>query len=394
MVTNLPAEARSKWAKYAEAKTPEEKLKALQDFLSAIPKHKGTENLVYWVKRRMAELREEIEERKRKKKGGGGPSFFIEKEGAAQIVMLGLTKSGKSLLITKLTNAKADVGDIPYITKLPIPGMLKFEDIQFQLVEAPSLIPEVGGSWNTKVLGLVRNSDGLMIVIDLRSNPLKQLAVIIRELSKSGIQIVKPEGKVIIERTKAVKGVRVITYGRLIDCTIDDVRKLLESYRIYNAIVKIYGKVALDYIEKSILENLTYKPTFIVLNKADLVSKDYAVNVVNKIRRIIKDVPLIITSALTGLGLKEIAPTIFKLLDIIRIYTKEPNSKPSTKPLILKKGATIFDVAKVINEDFIKFFKYAKVWGSSVKFPGMRVGLEHILEDGDVVEIHTKIRAL
>jgi len=88
LVTNLPAEARSKWLRVMEAKTPEEKIRAIQDFLSSVPKHKGTENLVYWAKRRLAELREEAE-KQRKKSKGGGISFFLEKEGAGQVLLLG-----------------------------------------------------------------------------------------------------------------------------------------------------------------------------------------------------------------------------------------------------------------------------------------------------------------
>lgn len=75
MVTNLPAEAKTKWLRVMDAKTPEEKIKAIQDFLSSVPKHKGTENLVYWAKRRLSELREESEKQRRKSKAGG-LSFF------------------------------------------------------------------------------------------------------------------------------------------------------------------------------------------------------------------------------------------------------------------------------------------------------------------------------
>ncbi len=133
MVTNLPPEAKAKFAKYQEARTPEEKLQALQEFLSAVPKHKGTENLVRWIRRRMAELREEIEESKRKSSmRGGGLSFFVSKEGDAQIVILGLTKSGKSQFLKKLTNVKIDVTDIPYSTTYPVSGMFIYNDIYFQ----------------------------------------------------------------------------------------------------------------------------------------------------------------------------------------------------------------------------------------------------------------------
>ncbi len=91
MPANLPPEAKAKWLKVMEAKTPEEKLKALEEFLSAVPKHKGTENLVHWARRRMAQLRREIEERRVKERSlrsGGGANIYVEKEGDARWLLL------------------------------------------------------------------------------------------------------------------------------------------------------------------------------------------------------------------------------------------------------------------------------------------------------------------
>ena len=65
MPTNLPAEAKHKWAEVSEAKNPQRKLQLLQEFLSLVPKHKGTAKLRAQVKKQMATLRREIEEKKR-----------------------------------------------------------------------------------------------------------------------------------------------------------------------------------------------------------------------------------------------------------------------------------------------------------------------------------------
>ena len=398
MPTNLPAEAKAKWAKYLEARTLEEKLKALQEFLSAVPKHKGTENLRAWVRRKISELREEIEER-RSRRTGRAPSFFIEKEGASQVVMLGLPNSGKSSLLRALTNAKPDVSDIPFTTKYPIPGMLRFEDIQFQLIEAPALTRGASRGkliWGSRVLGLARNADMLMLIIDLSNNPLSQLDVLISELENVGIVIRRPKGRVVIERSKAMRGIKIISYGKLINATVSDIVKLLNSYRIYNAIAKIFGEVSLDDVEKSVFENVTYKPSIIVLNKADLVNREYIEEVRNYIVTSIgDDIKVIAASAKTGMGLSEIPKAIFNAANIIRVYTKEPNfSKPSPEPLILPKGSRVEDAVLRIREEFLKYFKYARIWGPSAKYPGERVGLDHILEDGDVIEIRTKIKGI
>ncbi|NPA86026.1 MAG: TGS domain-containing protein [bacterium] len=89
-------------------------------------------------------------------------------------------------------------------------------------------------------------------------------------------------------------------------------------------------------------------------------------------------------------SLEQLKDKMFEALGIVRIYTKEPGKEPSKRPLILKRGCTVKDVAEHIHKDFIKNFRYARVWGKSAKFPGQAVGLEHILEDGDIVEIHTR----
>jgi len=382
MVTNLPAEAKAKFVKYMEAKTPEEKLRALEEFLAAVPKHKGTENLVRWIRKRMAELREEIEERQHKKGGGGKPSFFIEKEGAAQIVLLGYTKSGKSTILKYLTDARVEISDVPYATKFPAVGMMPFEDIQFQLVEAPSVIPE-GGGWNGKVAGLAKNSDGIILVLDASGDLESQFNGLLSFLESYGITLSKPRGYVEIERLHS-GGIRIVNIGRL-RCSETDVIKLLTSYGIRNAVVKVFGEVDLDDVEKALFEQVIYKPSLILINKIDLADIESIKSFINKM-----SLPVIPISAIKGFDKYLLGKTLFNMLNIIRVYTKPPGGEPSKKPLILKRGSTVYDVAKSIHEDFVKRFAYARIWGKSAKFPGQRVGLEHVLEDGDIVEIVLK----
>ncbi|MCD6428773.1 MAG: TGS domain-containing protein [Desulfurococcales archaeon] len=397
MPTNLPAEARAKWLKYLEARTPEEKLAALQEFFSAIPKHKGTENLRAWVRRKISELKEEIEEKKLRR-SGSGISFFIEKEGAAQVIMLGMTQVGKSSLLRLLTNAKPEVSNVPFTTKKPVPGMMRYEDIYFQIVEAPALVEgSANGAiwWGTRVLGLARNADVLMLVIDLSNEPLRQVKVLVKELETAGIYLKKPRGKVLVRKSKAIHGVKVVLCGKLLNCSIDDVRRLLEVSRMYGVEVRIYGEVTLEDVEKAIYETVTYKPCLVVLNKADLVSSDFITKVINSTKDLLPDAEVVVTSAKTKIGLNNIPSKVFKLADIIRVYTKEPNSpRPSPEPLILKRGSTVEDAVRKVREEFVKYFKYARIWGPSAKYPGERVGLNHVLEDGDVIEVRTTIKGI
>ncbi|MEM0506934.1 MAG: GTP-binding protein, partial [Thermosphaera sp.] len=383
MPTNLPAEAKAKWIKVMEARTTEEKIAALEEFLSSVPKHKGTENLRHWASRRLAELREELEQKK-KRRTGGGLSFFIEKEGSAQICVVGPPNSGKSLLVNKLTGAKTVVADYEFSTIFPVPGMLRYEDVLFQLIDTPPLA--LGSRIVSKIIGLARNSDALLIVLDATRDLNQQFDTLKQLLESEGILLSKPRGRVVIETFRSGKtGIRVTLMGRLLDGTSDDVRKLLESYKIYNAHVKIYGEVSVDDVEQALFENITYKPSIVFINKVDLRRPDDSD--INELRKRFNG-PIIIGSAVSGLGLDKIGHEIFNYLELVRVYTKAPNTPPSQKPLVLRRGATIQDVALNIHKDFVERFQYARVWGPSAKYPGERVGLEHVVEDKDIVEIH------
>ncbi len=398
MPTNLPAEAKAKWVKYLEAKTTEEKIQALEEFLSAVPKHKGTENLVAWVRRKLSELRKELEEKRSRRGGSGGPTFFIEKEGAAQVVILGFPSSGKSSVLRALTNAKPAVGQVPFTTKMPVPGMMMFEDIQIQLIDTPAFVEGVSKGavwWGTRLLGLARNADGLLIVLDASNNPVRQLEIMVKELTDSGIYLVRPRGQVQIIRGRSQQGVRVVVNGKLIGCTAEDVRKLLESYRLYNSEVRIIGEVSLDEVERAIFERVTYKPSLILLNKVDLITENQLSSLTETLRNLIPGVEVVPVSAAHMRGFENVPRLVFKMLNLIRVYTKEPNTDThSPKPLILKEGSTVEDAIKEIREEFLRFFRYARIWGPSAKYPGEKVGLSHKLMDKDIIEIRTTIKGI
>ncbi len=382
MPANLPPEAQAKLNEYSEAKTTEAKIRALEEFLKVAPKHKGAENLLYWAKRRLAELKEELETERRKRKGGYNP-FVVEKEGAAQVALFGIPNSGKSSIIAAATRAKVEVSSRPYTTLVPVTGMLEYEDVQFQLVEVPPVAP--GVKWVHRSVGLVKNADAVALVLDLSLDPIKQYKYLVSLLEENGVVLKKPKGRVELTRDRA-GGVKVVIMGELKDASVEDVKNLLKAYKIYNATVKVIGEVTLEDIEKTILGSSQYKPSLIILNKADLPE---AKEKIEKFKEFYKgDSPIVITSAKTKEGIDELGKTIFKLLDLVRVYTKKPNGDVADKPLVLKKGATVRDVAKSIHSRMLEGFKYAKIWGPSAKYPGERVGLDHEVADGDVIEIH------
>jgi hypothetical protein len=268
---------------------------------------------------------------------------------------------------------------------------MTFEDVQFQVVEAPALMKGSadGRAWGLQTLALARNADGLILMVDLSNDPVAQLKLMLGELEKARVLVSKPMGRVDIERRYMGTGLRIILVGKLVGCTMRDVEQLLRSYRITDAIVKISGEVNLDEVEVAIFESTTYKPAVIVANKLDL--RDAKANLRLLENYVNGKIPIIAVSCEKRLGLEQLGRSLFKALSVIRVYTKEPSAREfSKKPFFLKRGATLHDLAKSIHSDFEKNFAFAKVWSKRLAFSPQKVGLGFILEDGDVVEIHAK----
>ncbi|MCX6643796.1 MAG: TGS domain-containing protein [Candidatus Bathyarchaeota archaeon] len=394
MPTNLPPEAMDKWEEVEAAHTPREKLQKMQEFLSCVPQHKGTMKLRGTIKKKMSIIRADLDDKKRKGtgKGGGGPKLFVEKEGSAQIALIGMTNVGKSCLMTATTNSKVVVTPTPYSTHEPVPGIMNYSDVQFQLVEAPAVMEGSADGRGTGhvTLGLARNADGVVLMVDLSRDPVGQLKLVLGELEKSRVLVSKPSGRVDIDRRHAGAALRVILMGKLLDCSMQDVEDLLRSYKITDAIVRISGEVRLDDVEDAIFETTTYKPAVVVANKLDL--RGAAANLRRLKAYVNGKLPVIAMSCEQKTGLDELGKALFDSLGVIRIYTKEPGMKVhSDHPFALKRGVTINDLAKNIHKEFVLNFLFAMVWAKRLPFSPKKVGLGFVLEDGDVVEIHTRV---
>ena len=387
----MPPEAKNKWEECEAATNPGEKLRLLQEFLSLVPRHHGTTRLEAQVKKQIRILRKDIEDRKRKKVGKTGPKIFLQKEGAAQIALIGLTKSGKSSLLTAVTNAKTEVSPDLYTTRQPVPGILPYKDIQFQIIEAPALMEgsSHGRAWGLQTLGIARNADGIIIMIDLSQDPIEQLSLISNEMEKARILFNKPNARVEVERRHMGAGLRITVIGRLVNCTYKDVEELLKNYRVSDGVVKIIGEATLEEIEDAIFESTVYKAVIVVANKIDASGARARLRTLEAY--VAGKLPIVAVSCTSRQGLDKLGGILFGTVEIMRIYTKEPNEREySKKPFILKKGATVRDLAKSIHTDLSKKFAFAKVWAKRLAFSPQKVGTAFVLNDGDIVEIHVK----
>ena len=316
MPANLTPEFLKARERFRRAKTPEEKLTALEEMLATIPKHKGTDKMQADIKRRIAKLRDAGTSTK---KGHRQRYDHIPKEGAGQVVLVGPPNSGKSTLLAALTNAKPEVADYPFSTIIPIPGMMRYADVRIQLVDLPPVTAEYTEGW---VYALIREADLALLVLDPSS----------------------------------VSG------------SLEEILFLLEERHI--------RPVEGNPDEEGRFREI---PARIVLTKRDLIEGEPVPDL---------PFPAVSTGAPAGIGLDRLREEVFKALRIIRIYTKLPGKKPDlTEPYTLPIGSTVIDAVRAVHREFTERLKYVRIWGSG-RFDGQQVPAEHLLEDGDIIEIH------
>ncbi|AMM54507.1 OBG GTPase family GTP-binding protein [Pyrococcus kukulkanii] len=387
MPTNVTAEYLAAEEEYRNAKTIPEKIRALEKMYALVPKHKGTEKLRLQIKRKLAELRKELE-RQRQQKKGGGYSLAVKKEGAAQIVLAGLPNVGKSELLRALTGVNVESAEYPFTTTEPIPAMMKYRDVQIQLVEVPGLLEgaALGKGMGPQLLAVIRNADAIAIVVDLSEDPIKQMEILLREFERAGIKVNKRRPRIEIRKTPS--GGIVINGAENIKGDINEVMKMLREEKIHSAEITVKEPVTLEEFADALDDSLVWRKAIIIANKGDAPgSKENYEKLVKTYGDKFKIVPV---SAKKKINLEAVKEALYEVADIIRVFTKSPGEEPAYPPIALKRGATVLDVAERIHKDLVKNFRYARVWGKSVKFPGQRVGPDHVLEDGDIVEIHAR----
>ena len=327
MPANLPPEYLEAEKRYRAAKNATEKLACLEDMLTLLPKHKGTDKLRADLRKRVSKVKAASQAKKGASKRES--AFHIDKEGAGQVVVVGPANVGKSALVGKLTNANPEVADFPLTTWKPTPGMMPVENIQIQLVDTPPLNRDYV---EPELLDLIRRSDIILLVVDLQTDPVEQLEETVNLLEEQGI-------------------------------VPSHLRDRYEDQRL-----------------------LKFIPFLVLANKNDDESTDENLEIFRELTD--NDWPMISVSTITGRNLELLKNTLVDKLQIIRVYSKAPGKEPDlTAPFVLKRGSTVEDFASKVHKDFVDKLKIAKVWGEKV-FDGQMVQRDYILRDGDVVELH------
>jgi len=330
MPANLTPQYYALEKEFKKENDPYEKLRLAKELLAIMPKHKGTDKLQADIKAKISQLKKQIE--------GGGKKHgvrqadtlsHIDKEGAAQVVLIGPPNSGKSSLVDSLTHAKPLIGDYPYTTIKPLAGMMEYDTVPFQLIDTPPISEEL---LETFLLSLVRQADLVAVVVDVSTAGFeKRLKVLFDRLEEKRV-ILAPQVPEIVEDAR-----------------------------------------------------FAYKKTFIAAHKFLDENGDIGLE---KIKTLYRDFNIVPTSILEDETLGNFKAMIFNSLDIIRIYTKRVGHDPDfADPIILPIGGTVEDAAYTLHKDFAYKLQFAKIWGDG-KHEGQRVKNSFVLTDKDIIEFH------
>lgn len=328
MPTNLPPDYYEVEKRYREAREPAEKAELIEEMLSTIPKHKGTDKLRADLRRKLAKFKESAEQQK--KTGRRDTTYVIDKEGAGQAAVVGAANTGKSSLVASLTNADPEVAEYPFATWLPTPGMATYENVQIQLIDTPSLDRDFV---EPALVDMIRRADLILMMLDIQAFPFDQL--------EQSIDFLETNRIIPLERRENFP---------------QDLRH-------------------------------TFLPFVFFMNKVDDESLDEDFQTFLQLL----DAPwqILPGSVMTGRNVDQLIKGVFSGLGVMRIYSKAPGKTADlTSPFVIDVGATVEEFAARVHKDFLKNLKSARVWGSTAH-DGLMAGRDHVLQDGDIVELRT-----
>jgi len=359
----------------------EEDIKAIEDEISKTKYNKATEGHIGRLKSKVAHLRDEVQKRASSKTGGDG--FSVKKSGDASVVLVGFPSVGKSTLLNSLTGTASTVAAYEFTTLDVVPGAMEYKGAMIQVLDLPGLVRGAasGRGRGKEVIAVIRNADLAVILLDVFQ--LVHYEVLVQELNEAGIRInTKPPDITIKKKPRG--GVNI---NSTVDLSLDEdtIKAVLGEYRIHNANVLIREDISIDQLIDAILDNRKYLPAMVVINKIDLAD-EYAIR---KCKERFPDALFI--SADKKVHIEELKDRFFEKLGFIRIYMK-PQGKAADleEAMIIRYGATIGDVCDKLHRDFRKRFRYAQIWGTSAKHEGQRAGLDHTMDDNDILTLVLK----
>lgn len=367
--------------------TTVQKIKEIEDEMAKTQKNKATSYHLGQLKAKLAKLRRELISPSGGGGGGPGIGFDVARTGVASVGFVGFPSVGKSTLMSKLTGTHSEVSEIDFTTLTTVPGTLKVHGAPIQILDLPGIIEGAndGRGRGRQVIAVARTCNLIFIVLDVLK-PLGDKKIIESELEGFGIRLNKKPPAILV-RKKDKGGIAITNTVPLTNIDQEEIKAVLSEYKLSNVDVTIrQPNMTADDLVDVIEGNRVYIPALYVLNKIDAIS----IEELDLLYKIPHSVPI---SSKEWLNIDELSEKMWDALELVRVYTKPRGQSPDySAPVVLRRGrCSVEDFCNAIHKEIAKQMKYAVVWGASVKHSrGQKVGLDHILEDEDVVHIAKK----
>ena len=328
MAANLTLQYQRAEEAYRQAKSTAERVRCLEEMLRLLPKHKGTDKIHADLRRKLKEARQlETQERST---AGRGRRFRLPAQGAGTVIVIGAPNSGKSRLVAELTNAAPEVAPFPFATREPCPGMMRWDQIDVQLVDTP---PVAAGHIEPYVLDFVRTADLTLLTLDASR-----------------------------------------------DEALDETLDLLQCFQIRKTVLA--QRKAFDPVDKTIL----HVPALLVATHCLAEDADVRLSLFRETTA--EDWPTVSVDFDPPSGIPALAASIIEKLQLIRVYMKRPGEAPDlAEPLALPGGSRVSDLAIQIHNSWAERLRRARIWDHAGG-RGDWVNPDYVLEDRDIVELH------
>ncbi|MFH1433239.1 MAG: GTP-binding protein [archaeon] len=362
--------------------TISEQIKEIEDEIDKTPRNKGTEHHVGKLKAKLANLKEDKDKAISKKSGMSFHGYSVRKTGHATVVLVGYPSVGKSTILNAITNADSKIGYYDFTTLEVIPGMMEYNFAKIQILDIPGIVEEAssGKGKGKEIIAVARSADLVLIVTDV--SKIGSIDTIKKELLNTGFRLNQERPDVEILK-KDRGGITINSAVKQTRMDNDFIKSILNEFSIHNAEIILRENMTPDRLIDSVARNRVYVPMFAVINKIDMYKGDALA-----LKKMVTE-DCIFISADKNINMEKLKEKIFRSLNFMRFYMKHPGKEPDLKePMIVRGKYSVLGLSEKIHKTMAKNFKFARIWGPSAKFGGQKVGPNHILKDGDIVELN------
>jgi len=362
-----------------------QKIAEIEAEMARTQKNKATANHLGILKAKLAKLKHEIINPKGSSgTAKAGEGFDVTKSGDARVGLIGFPSVGKSTLLSTLTKTQSECAAYEFTTLTCIPGVIEYNGANIQLLDLPGIIEGAAGGKGRgrQVIAVARTADLVVMMLEASKGDV-QRRLLEKELETVGIRLNRRRPNIYFKIKKG-GGMSFTSMVPLTMCSEKMVQLILHEYKIFNCDVIFREDCSTDDFIDVLSGNRVYMPCIYVYNKIDQISLE-------EVDRIAREPDSIVISCGMKLNLDNLLSKLWEYLALVRVYTKKRGERPDFEGgLILRRGCTVEHVCHVVHRTLASFFKYALVWGSSVKYSPQRVGISHIMNHDDFIQIVKK----